>query len=119
MIEGLWIVKFLGPDDPAMSLNGGVLVIETGRLLGGDSGYVYTGEAGPLANGRCAADVTVTRHDPNMESVFGNVDQFVLRGELIVQEADPLGRSVLLAVMRAEELNMPFAAQLTKVSELP
>lgn len=39
-IEGLWSAKFGIPDQ---YINGGVIVLENGKLYGGDSQYIYTG----------------------------------------------------------------------------
>ena len=70
MIEGLWIVKFLTPNDPSMDLNGGVVVVESGKIFGGDSGYFYIGSMEPSGSSVWSSELTITRHDPSIESVF-------------------------------------------------
>lgn len=42
-VEGLWWLRTNTVDDPASYAIGGVLVLETGRLLGGDSAVAYIG----------------------------------------------------------------------------
>lgn len=56
MIEGLWVIRFQGPGYEGFDLNGGVVVIESGRVLGGDSGYYYLGDISPTAAGMWRAD---------------------------------------------------------------
>jgi len=34
MLEGLWVVQFVKPEPAAVDLLSGVIVIETGRILG-------------------------------------------------------------------------------------
>lgn len=119
MIEGLWIVKFLTPNDPQYDLSGGAVVIETGRVLGGDSGYFYVGELDPGEKGRWDIALQVTRHDPTIVSAFGDVDTINLAGFLLEDGVDSFGRSLLLANLRDAVSGMAMTAQLTKVTELP
>ncbi len=72
--DGLWAVEFIS----TMNRSGkGVIVLSKKRLLGGDSGYYYTGSY-DINNGVITADIIVIRHDPNWLSVFGNIDSFKL-----------------------------------------
>jgi hypothetical protein len=46
-VEGLWIVRFGTADDPEIVpgySNAGVVVLETGRIFGGDFGHFYLGD---------------------------------------------------------------------------
>jgi len=43
-IEALFAVRFGHAGAPNMERNGGVVVVESGRLFGGDSWYAYTGQ---------------------------------------------------------------------------
>jgi hypothetical protein len=43
MSEGLYVVEF-GDVGTAATRNGGVAVLETNRIFGGDSGYYYLGK---------------------------------------------------------------------------
>jgi hypothetical protein len=42
-VEGLWGFASASVEDPVSLTNGGVFVLETGRLLGGDSAIAYVG----------------------------------------------------------------------------
>ena len=118
MIEGLWTVQFLTANDPTMEMNGGVVVIETGRILGGDSGYFYVGNLHASGNGHWAAELTITRHDPNILSVFGDLNVFTVSGAIEASGTDESGRETLFASLdHPSGLNM--TCQLAKVSELP
>jgi hypothetical protein len=66
MLEGLWTVRFQNQLIDDQSLNGGVVVIESGRILGGDSGYAYIGDIAPAGSGQWHATVGITRHDPQI-----------------------------------------------------
>jgi len=87
MTEGLWTIKFIS------SLNiwgGGVLVlIEGGRILGGDTGYYYIGtykHQKDVIEGK--ADII--RFDPQSVSVFGKMPKFNIefKGELKNNESE-------------------------------
>lgn len=118
MIEGLWVVKWLLPEGVESDLTGGVAVIETNRLYGGDSGYIFVGSLDRQGSGIWKVDVSVTRHDPNITSLFGDLDQFALSGTLQFSETDMGGRSVMLAVFPSAE-GVPLSVAMTKVAELP
>lgn len=119
MIEGLWAVRFLGVGDPTMELNGGVVVIETDRLLGGDSGYYYVGELTP--NGAHGWDVklSVQRHDSSIVSIFGDVDTIHLSGALLRGALDEYDRDRLFVSLVDKNSGEHVDAQLTKVANLP
>jgi hypothetical protein len=63
---------------PESELEGGVAVIETGRILGGDSGYAYVGTVD--ASGQHVSDrIRSIRHNRAVESVYGrDEDEFEL-----------------------------------------
>lgn len=42
-VEALYAIRFGHAGSPGLPLNGGVVVLETERLFGGDSWYAYTG----------------------------------------------------------------------------
>ncbi len=119
MIEGLWIVKFLAPNDPSMDLNGGVVVVESGKIFGGDSGYFYIGSMEPNGSGVWHSELTITRHDPGIESVFGDIDQFKLFGPIKREGEDNLGRPRLIAQLKPKESTLQMTAELIRVADLP
>jgi hypothetical protein len=70
MREALYLVKF-GDVENGQRLNGGVAVLETNRIFGGDSGYFYLGTY-TLKDGEITATVEVTKHDPEWRNAFGD-----------------------------------------------
>lgn len=119
MIEGLWVIKFLTPNDPEMDLNGGVVVIETGRILGGDSGYFYVGEIEPAQNGVWNASVRVNRHDPEITSIFGDADSIDLIGTLRRNGNDANARPLIHVEMHPSDPSQTMNALMIRVADLP
>lgn len=119
MIEGLWSVRFLGVGDPSMDLNGGVVVLETSRILGGDSGYYYVGSLGDRGPAGWPLSLSVRRHDPTIISIFGDVDTIELTGTLSTNDQDTTGRSRLLVVLNEVTVGHQVSALLTHVADLP
>lgn len=119
MIEGLWVVRFIAPGASEGELNGGVVVIETGRVFGGDSGYYYVGELGQLHHGKWPLSLRVHRHDPQIESVFGDLEDFILIGHLEQIADDQLGRKIIMATLREESGESVLNVKMTRVADLP
>ena len=80
MYDGLWIIEF---ESMIQHYGKGILVLNNGRLLGGDDGYYYHGTYRMIDN-RFEGTATVIKHDPNSISVFGNIGHFeiTLVGEI-------------------------------------
>lgn len=109
MLEALWSVEF----QSSFGMHGnGVVVFETGRILGGDSAMIYVGSF-RVENGSIHSDVNVKKyaHSPGMTSVVG-LDNFnlkltgkpdqnnmVLSGYVV---EDPSRKITIRAVRRAE-----------------
>jgi hypothetical protein len=78
MYNGLWTVEFISMDH---RVGKGVIVLSGdpsgGRLLGGDSGYYYSGNY-TINNNKLSGNVIIIRHDPTGISVFGDIDSFKL-----------------------------------------
>jgi hypothetical protein len=73
-MNGLWTIEFASPLGRAGS---GIIVLNEGRLLGGDASYYYSGEytiEGDVIQGRAH----INRFDPNGISVLGNIDHYSL-----------------------------------------
>lgn len=84
MIDGLWTVEFFS----SLGLSGnGVVILKDNRLLGGDIGYYYHG-AYHLVDGTLTGNLTLTRYNKNIISVFGDTDElsFDFTGTLIADE---------------------------------
>jgi len=77
--NGLWTVEFISTFNRAGQ---GVLVLNNGRLLGGDAGYYYSGTykiSGTMLSGtKIEGTVDVIRFDPMHLSVFGDIERFTL-----------------------------------------
>jgi hypothetical protein len=57
----------------------GVVVIDGGRLHGGDTSFYYKGKFLPDDNKKLSAFVEVRRHSPTLSSIFGPLESFRLR----------------------------------------
>ena len=66
MVEGLWIVQFHGPQGNG----GGVVVLLRDQVLGGDSGFTYTGTY-EFKDDAFKARVLVKNFDAAISNVFG------------------------------------------------
>lgn len=119
MLEGLWIVKFLSPEPEGMELGGGVAVIESGRLLGGDSGYSYVGSVQPAEPTGWTVELKISRHDDDIISVFGDEDEYVLVGGIARGEPSSKGAPQLIANLQSPGVPIKLVVQLTKAAELP
>jgi hypothetical protein len=77
-VEAMWVVKYVDPSAPGsgMNLAGGVIVLETGRLFGGDSGAYYVGSY-KVKDGAFAFEAHVRFHDPNFSSALGLRDYWL------------------------------------------
>jgi hypothetical protein len=73
MVEGFWIVQFEG----MQGSGGGVAVLMKGQILGGDSGYTYTGSY-KLNEKSIRARVSVRNFLPGVPSLLGTVGDFEL-----------------------------------------
>ena len=74
MFNGLWTIEFISTMN---RFGAGVLVLNNGRLLGGDNGYYYLGNY-EVKDNNVQGNVDIIRFNKNIISVFGDVDQFSL-----------------------------------------
>lgn len=72
MMNGLWTVHF---DSTLNRFGQGVLVLNDGKLLGGDEGYYYSGTY-KVTDSKIYGDINVTRYDSEYKSVIGDLDDF-------------------------------------------
>lgn len=73
-VEALYVVHFGDVADPIGLVNGGVVVLETGRVFGGDSGYFYAGSY-RVEGEALQGTATVERHNAGWQSVWGDEEQ--------------------------------------------
>src|SRR3990167_1716904 len=74
MFNGLWTIEFISTMN---RFGAGVLVLNNGRLLGGDNGYYYLGNY-DVNDDNIRGTVAIIRFNKNVVSVFGDIDQFSL-----------------------------------------
>lgn len=73
MIEGLWIVQYVGLQGD----DAGVVVFVNGKVMGGDNGFTYVGEYAEHDNS-ITARVHVSNFQPAISSVLGIKGDFDL-----------------------------------------
>lgn len=97
-------------------MNGGygVVVLETGKLFGGDSSFVYMGRYELEKNGRLRADVKCTNDRNIFQSVFGDIREFNLR-----LEGTPAEHEFVLDGHITEKPDFEILVKLTRRAELP
>ncbi len=74
-MDGVWSLRFGGFGCPDSEMRGGVVHIEDGLVVGGDSHFAYLGQW-TLLGTELTASIEVTRHsdDDDMTSIFGGTD---------------------------------------------
>lgn len=110
MIEAMYGIEF------ASNLNDGgygVVVLETGRVLGGDSSFTYIGNYA-VTNGLIKAGVKCTNDRNSLQSIFGNLKEFNL-----CLEGKTDSRQFILSGYMVENPSMKIAVKLTRRAELP
>lgn len=81
--NGLWTIEFLSTIN---LIGSGVLVMNNGRLLGGDEGFYYSGSYETTPPNGMSAEIRVTRFKPEHVSVFGDIGQFTLHFQGTLEE---------------------------------
>lgn len=110
MLEAMYGVEF------ASNMNNGgygIAVIETGRILGGDSSFVYVGNY-ELKNGVLHAEIKCTNDRESLQSIFGDIKEFTLH-----LEGKPEHNGFIMEGHMAENTNMKIGIKLTRRAELP
>ena len=110
MIEALYGIEFVSNIDDG---GYGVLVLETGRILGGDSSFVYVGDY-EVKNHKVYANVKCTNDRETLQSIFGDIKEFNLH-----LEGTPDPKEFILAGHMVEDPNLKIAVKLTRRAELP
>lgn len=111
-IEGLWIARFGDYTAPNSWENGGVIVIESGRILGGDSGTYYLGNVS-IDGEAFQATFTVTIYDKERSQyAFGN-----FKGPIEVHAEGKREDDVISGKMTYGGINLAF--NLSKKADLP
>lgn len=110
MVEAMYGLEFVS------NLNDGgygVVVLETGRLFGGDSSFVYVGSY-KVENGILKAEVKCTNDRALLRSIFGDIKEFNL-----TLEGKPQHGEFILQGHMKENPSMRIGVKLTRRAELP
>lgn len=109
MIEGLWSVNFIRPDQ--LTYGGGVVVFETERVFGGDTSMYYLGSY-LYAAGKIKGNVVVKRHNDFLPGIFetdeitltivGNVTKTSIEADAFL-DSDP-SQSLKIEFIKLAEL---------------
>lgn len=116
-IEGLWSLQVQTPAGAGFR-PGGVVVFETGRVFGGDSGFIWTGTFEVNRNHQIEARVRVKQYNftGGMTSVFG-VGMTDYELDLL---SDPLNGKNVRAIGRlTQNPSIGIVIDFTKQAELP
>ena len=113
-VEGLWSLFF---KSNVGGEGGGVVVFETGRILGGDMSYYYLGDY-KIDNGQVMGKVRVTHYQGEPSSIFGRASEFDLKigGKL---SGTQVGSTNTLTGEVIGRPNLVMGVLLTKRAELP
>lgn len=109
MVEGFWVVQFEG----AQGNGGGVVLFMKGRVLGGDSGFVYTGDY-KTNQDALEARVKVKNFLPDVPSVLGVQGDFELNVKGTIK-----GKIITGSASLVNQPGMGLVVKLTRVSDLP
>jgi hypothetical protein len=112
-LEALYLVEFGDVATPGQMRNGGVAVLKTGRIFGGDSGYYYIGEYAVSGNA-LTASLRIVKHNPSWNNAFGDTATSfqikvngTIQGEVMsgnMARLDMPGRQLPIRLTRKEAL---------------
>jgi len=109
MVEGFWIVQYEG----VQGNGGGVVIFMRGRVLGGDTGYIYTGTY-QTDERNIAAQIQVRNFLPDVPNVLG------VQGDFELHLAGTVDKNVIKAsATLARQEGGGIVVKLTRVSDLP
>jgi hypothetical protein len=108
MVDGLWTVLYFGPHGEG----GGVVVLNKGRVLGGDSGFFYEGSY-EVIDGVFRGRVSVKNFVNTVPNVIGIVGDFDLLMDVKIEGNSMKGTGALATAPDAK-----IAVLLTKRTNL-
>ncbi|HXJ93076.1 MAG TPA: GrlR family regulatory protein [Terriglobia bacterium] len=109
MVEGFWIVQYEG----VQGNGGGVVIFLKGHVLGGDTGFIYTGTY-QTDEKTISARVLVRNFLPGIASVLGVQGDFELTLKGTVE-----GQTIKAGASVANQQVAGLVVKLTRVSDLP
>lgn len=110
-LEALWTIEFQTADGWQ---NGGVVVLETGRVFGGDSQYYYLGKY-ELSGDEVEATIRAVHYHGAPTTAFG--DQAT--DYTVEFEGKWLGNNAHGVIYRPENPQLKLSARLKRRSDLP
>jgi hypothetical protein len=108
MVEGLWSAEFFIPPSGTAVFGSGVVVLNQGKILGGDSTYYYHGDY-VIAGGQFIAHVETKHYSGPNNNIFGEGIKFnvvklsgpVDSNEMELQGMSPaLGQNIAIRLER-------------------
>lgn len=112
-LEALYLVEF-GNIGFSGYINGGVVVLETGRVFGGDSGYYYIGDY-KIRDGKFTGKARIVKHNKSWNSAFGdNSDKFEID---IIGEINE--KNIIGTMMRLDMPGHLLPIRFIKLENLP
>ncbi len=108
MVEGFWIVQFMG----LHGNGGGVVILNEGKVFGGDSGYTYIGTYRE-ETGKLTCVVRVSKFLGSFISVLGVEGDYDLQMVTNIHDNEMQG---IMSVVGMPDLQL--AVKLTKRSDL-
>jgi len=114
-IEALYGVEFASNVliDNGDNAGFGIAVLETQRILGGDSSFLYVGDY-ECKDGILYANVKCTNDRKSLRSVFGDINEFNL-----CLAGKPANDEFMLKGYMVENPNMKIDIKMTRRAELP
>lgn len=113
-VEALWSARFGDIASPGTWQHGGVIVFETGRLFGGDSGTYYLGTY-DINQGKVTADFEVVIFDPRYGTIFGELGE----RSAVTATGTMKGDKIVGLLERLDVPSLKIAFDLTKQADLP
>lgn len=110
MVEAMWSVQFITNE---VTGGFGIVVLETERVMGGDSSYLYTGRY-RMEHGTLHGKIRVRKYAPGNQSVFGDIPEFNL-----TLQGTPAQRSWELVGVMDEAPDKRITIRLERQDELP
>jgi hypothetical protein len=112
MIEALYGLQFKSNQH---DFGYGVAVLETNKVLGGDSSFVFIGNY-KLENGMLNAEIKCTNDRRLLQSIFGDIDSFNLK---VCGNTDNECKNFILKGYMVENPSMEIEIEVTRRAELP
>ncbi len=113
MLEAMYGVEFVSNVVDVNNIGCGVVVLETGRILGGDSSFIYIGNY-ETNDGTIQAKIKCTNDRELAHSIFGDVKEFTLQVEGKLDHNEFLLHGYVI-----ENPEMKIGINLTRRAELP